>query len=143
MLLISIFLSFSHPLILITQTIILTILVSWFITQIFSSSWVRFILILIFLGALLTIFVYLSSIVPNEVIKLNFKFLYVLIVLLLLNNISHVLNTDISFIKKIIVFSHLNFNLIIPFIIFYIIIGLTVRVYITSIIKNPIKQEIN
>lgn len=136
-----IFLLASHPLILIGQVVITTIIIAWSLAQILRNSWIRFILILICLGGLLIIFVYLSSLVPNEILKIKPRIIFFPLIIILLNPI--ILKKEIFFLKKIFLFSSLNLNMFIPLILYLLIIILTVTIFFTLLIKRPAKQEIN
>nr|YP_008080729.1 NADH dehydrogenase subunit 6 [Songmachilis xinxiangensis]AFQ07911.1 NADH dehydrogenase subunit 6 [Songmachilis xinxiangensis] len=52
-----------------------TILIAIFMGNIFSSFWFSYILVLIFLGGLLVLFIYVASLASNEMFTISFKFL--------------------------------------------------------------------
>nr|ANS72670.1 NADH dehydrogenase subunit 6 [Spongicola levigatus] len=68
-----IFLSTTHPLAtgitLLSQTALICLMSSLFMT----SSWVAYILFLIFLGGMLVLFIYVTSLIPNEPLLMSLK----------------------------------------------------------------------
>lgn len=62
----SIFISLSHPLSLGLMLVIQTILIAIFSGLLINSFWFSYLLILIFLGGLLILFIYVSTLASNE-----------------------------------------------------------------------------
>nr|ASA39499.1 NADH dehydrogenase subunit 6 [Typhlatya sp. JR2016] len=67
-----VFTKITHPLamgaILLVQTVITAVLVSFFL----KSTWFSYILFLIFLGAMLVLFIYVASLAPNETFSISY-----------------------------------------------------------------------
>ncbi|YP_002808599.1 NADH dehydrogenase subunit 6 (mitochondrion) [Tachypleus tridentatus] len=61
----------SHPIMMILNLIILTILSSLLTTLFMKISWFSYILFLIMLGGMLVVFIYITSLAPNEPFKLS------------------------------------------------------------------------
>lgn len=135
------FIRLKHPLTIIIRVILITIISRWTITQTFSNSWLRIILILIWLGGLLIIFIYLSSIVPNELFFTNPNRTLIFLFYFCLN--PFLINFSIINLKHMEFYAVSNNNLIIILILLYIIITLFISIYITSFIKRPLKQDID
>nr|YP_009347398.1 NADH dehydrogenase subunit 6 [Aporia hippia]APU93506.1 NADH dehydrogenase subunit 6 [Aporia hippia] len=74
----------NHPLMMglmiLCQTMLLSLLMGIYI----NTYWFSYILFLIFLGGLLILFIYVSSIASNEMMKLSMKFKFNLIFLLMI-----------------------------------------------------------
>lgn len=155
----------NHPLsiglIILTQTF-LTCLLSGIIIQ---SYWFSYILFLTFLGGLLVLFIYVSSIASNELFKINFKlksltifFLFIIFILrifffnnLIWINLSN--NSEIiNFFNIFLFFNNENkinlsklYNrhtfLIILILIIYLFITLVAVVKITNIFFGPLRSS--
>nr|AZF99020.1 NADH dehydrogenase subunit 6 [Megalodontes spiraeae] len=60
---------FLHPLFMVSMLIIYTMNICLISSSIFMSSWYSYILFLVMMGGLLMLFTYMTSIVPNELMK--------------------------------------------------------------------------
>nr|AZL93332.1 NADH dehydrogenase subunit 6 [Megalodontes quinquecinctus] len=60
---------FLHPLFMVSMLIIYTMNICLISSSIFMSSWYAYILFLVMMGGLLMLFTYMTSIVPNELMK--------------------------------------------------------------------------
>lgn len=84
--LIILFLTFKNPFFLVLLLIIYSIL-NILLAFIYSQNWIRYILILVYLGGLLVIYLYISSIIPNILInntKIKILFLRFLVRIILI-----------------------------------------------------------
>nr|YP_010557162.1 NADH dehydrogenase subunit 6 [Aporia hastata]UYX58337.1 NADH dehydrogenase subunit 6 [Aporia hastata] len=74
----------NHPLmmgmLILTQTMLLSLIMGMYI----NTYWFSYILFLIFLGGLLVLFIYVSSIASNEMMKFSMKFKFNLIFLMMM-----------------------------------------------------------
>nr|YP_007890462.1 NADH dehydrogenase subunit 6 [Hebomoia glaucippe]AGG84358.1 NADH dehydrogenase subunit 6 [Hebomoia glaucippe] len=62
-----------HPLTMGILILMQTILISILMGMLISTYWFSYILFLVFLGGLLVLFIYVSSIASNEMLKISFK----------------------------------------------------------------------
>lgn len=163
---ISIFMFFvNHPLsiglIILTQTLLTCILSGILI----NTYWFSYILFLIFLGGLLVLFIYVSSIASNELFKISIfnklliflSIFYIIIIRFYfknnLNFINFLFNDDIINFFNLLLFinNEYNFNLIklyneqtyflIIIIIIYLFITLIAVVKITNIFFGPLRSN--
>lgn len=72
-----------HPLHIVLCIIMLRIFLSFYIFSFFGGSWFSYIFILLFVGGLMVVFIYISSLVPNEWLYLSLSFLFIFVVLIL------------------------------------------------------------
>nr|YP_009002575.2 NADH dehydrogenase subunit 6 [Cherax preissii] len=79
------FSTLSHPLSMGLTLLIQTILIC-ILSGLFNASfWFSYILFLIYLGGMLILFIYISSLASNENFKINFKFMALIPILLLIS----------------------------------------------------------
>nr|YP_007316763.1 NADH dehydrogenase subunit 6 [Choristoneura longicellana]ADQ64005.1 NADH dehydrogenase subunit 6 [Choristoneura longicellana] len=80
---------FSHPLSMGLMILIQTIFTCLLSGMLINTYWFSYILFLTFLGGLLVLFIYVSSVASNEMFKMNFFFLKIifisLIIIIILN----------------------------------------------------------
>nr|YP_010228512.1 NADH dehydrogenase subunit 6 [Callerebia polyphemus]QZP40870.1 NADH dehydrogenase subunit 6 [Callerebia polyphemus] len=153
----------SHPismgLLILLQTLFMSILSGMLI----NSYWFSYILFLIFLGGLLVLFIYVSSIASNE--RLNFslmyKFSYIIFLLIIcisifcknnLNWLNFSFNEDMNYFNNLLLFTfnENNFNLIKLYnnqtyllmflMIIYLLITLIAVIKITNIFFGPLRS---
>nr|QDP18064.1 NADH dehydrogenase subunit 6 [Phymateus morbillosus] len=65
------FIKFNHPMSMMLIIIIQTILMSLLIGNLMESFWLSYILVLTFLGGMMVLFIYITSIASNELFNLN------------------------------------------------------------------------
>lgn len=153
-----IFLNFNNPLIIRITIIIQTILLNLIIGKIYYTFWFSYIIFLVFIGGLFILFIYIISIIYNNLLfffKKN-KLLYLLRIFILffflfnLKNFNFLLfNYESSLINSINLFKEnyinsikfFNFpnNLINLIIIIYLLLIIIIVVKITNFIKGTIK----
>nr|YP_010326892.1 NADH dehydrogenase subunit 6 [Tiracola aureata]UNP54141.1 NADH dehydrogenase subunit 6 [Tiracola aureata] len=170
--LMSIMISFSmlflnNPLSMGLMILIQTLLTCLMTGMLIKTYWFSYILFLTFLGGLLVLFIYVSSIASNEMFKpmINFKkltfFLFVFIYLIFniyMNNISWLnlsMNSDMdNFFNLMLFFNNENkinlsklYNsqtfLIMMMLVIYLFITLIAIVKITNIFYGPIRSSLN
>nr|NP_071848.1 NADH dehydrogenase subunit 6 [Lithobius forficatus]AAG39995.1 NADH dehydrogenase subunit 6 [Lithobius forficatus] len=136
----------SHPITLIFSLIIYTLLIAMMTSSMYSMFWYGYILILVFLGGMLILFLYVASIAPNEMfpsipIKMISMSLALIIPLTLyLNKTSSLIlwNTGEVF-NSLIKLYNQNCMLML-FIVMYLLITLLIVVKITNFFKGPLRS---
>lgn len=161
------FLFINHPLSIGFLLIVQTLLISLF-TGIYSYSfWFSYSLFLIFIGGILILFIYITSLASNETFKFNINkkliifwyLLFFLIFLIFYSNDFKFLSIEIKkinddknslFIIKIIAEKNIitlnkiyNFpiNMITIILVFYLFLTLITSVKITNIFKGPLRTK--
>nr|YP_007026056.1 NADH dehydrogenase subunit 6 [Carcinoscorpius rotundicauda]AFR25746.1 NADH dehydrogenase subunit 6 [Carcinoscorpius rotundicauda]AFT65396.1 NADH dehydrogenase subunit 6 [Carcinoscorpius rotundicauda] len=132
----------SHPIMMILNLIILTILSSLLMTLFMKTSWFAYILFLIMLGGMLVVFIYISSLAPNEPFKFSITFTTFITILfplslLMYNYKFHSKSTTFKF-SSINMFSSLSLITTILLMTF-LLMTLIVVVKISKISQGPIK----
>nr|YP_009407067.1 NADH dehydrogenase subunit 6 [Stygiocaris stylifera]ASA39616.1 NADH dehydrogenase subunit 6 [Stygiocaris stylifera] len=75
-----VFTKIMHPLVMGIMLLIQTTIIASMLTFVLKTAWFSYILFLIFLGAMLVLFIYVASLAPNESLSLS----YTLIILFML-----------------------------------------------------------
>nr|WGO58117.1 NADH dehydrogenase subunit 6 [Salganea quinquedentata] len=147
------FTQMNHPLAIGLILLIQTVMVSTITGLIMQSFWFSYSLFLIFLGGMLVLFIYITSLASNEMFSLSTKLMFMLLMiapimlLLLLNNYN--LNN-----QEIYTFINMNNLTMLPLLklynqptgmltimmVLYLLITLLVVVKITNIFKGPLRQ---
>nr|YP_009349880.1 NADH dehydrogenase subunit 6 [Pseudorhynchus crassiceps]AQM40028.1 NADH dehydrogenase subunit 6 [Pseudorhynchus crassiceps] len=158
-----IFTQINHPLA-ITLTIIIQTLLVAIITGLSTSSfWFSYILFLVFLGGMLVLFIYISSLASNELFSISVKYLSITLMLITLlfilslsidymyqlNINSDMITLNNSLISSIPNNSNLNLmklynnptNYITLMLVSYLLLTLIVIVKITNIFYGPLRQK--
>nr|YP_010326147.1 NADH dehydrogenase subunit 6 [Tiracola plagiata]UNP49271.1 NADH dehydrogenase subunit 6 [Tiracola plagiata] len=157
----------NNPLSMGLMILIQTLLTCLMTGMLIKTYWFSYILFLTFLGGLLVLFIYVSSIASNEMFKpvINFKklifFLFVFIYLITyiyMNNITWLnlsMNSDMdNFYKLMLFFNNENkinlsklYNsqtfLVMMMLVIYLFITLIAIVKITNIFYGPIRSSLN
>nr|AAC47691.1 NADH dehydrogenase 6 [Limulus polyphemus] len=138
------FLISYHPIMMIMNLILTTILVSLMTTLLMKTSWFSYTLFLIMVGGMLVVFIYIASLAPNE----SFKMLTKIPLLIILS--MPLLFTTISFKTSIYpemykisiskIFSNLPM-LTTLFLVTFLLITLIAVVKITKISQGPIRHN--
>nr|YP_010555045.1 NADH dehydrogenase subunit 6 [Schizodactylus jimo]UYR20465.1 NADH dehydrogenase subunit 6 [Schizodactylus jimo] len=159
----TIMITINHPLILtlliMFQTLIICLLSGWMA----QSFWFSYILFLIFLGGMLVLFIYITSLASNEMMSINMKSMYSTITILMTMAIlltfmdtffinSFNFNEDMEIMHNSInsynessthlikLYNSPN-NLITVTMILYLFLTLIVIVKITDIFQGPLRQK--
>lgn len=152
-----------HPISIGITLLIQTILTCILTGIITKSFWFSYILFLIFIGGILVLFIYISSLAPNEKFNLDIKIitqliLIILMVLILINLDNFIFNLNqISYEREKFDTTNLlkeNFlssskiydlpnNYIVIFIINYLLLNLIIIVKITNIYQGPLRAKNN
>nr|ARH54452.1 NADH dehydrogenase subunit 6 [Lissodema cursor] len=152
------FLMIYHPLsmglILLLQTLIISLITSNF----FMNFWFSYILFLIMIGGMLILFIYMTSIASNEkfhismntyffmqffiilLLTLNPKFFLPLFNMNMLNNELLMLNKNMMMNISMNKFFFYPFSLILLFIIIYLFFALIIITKITNLNMGPLRQ---
>lgn len=157
------FTQISHPLAIGLRLLLQTILICCCTGLTNLSFWFSYILFLIFLGGILVLFIYITSLASNEIFKVSVTLIGIVLITVFIRVII-VINIDNIILPQInsfsvplpskitpytidssltaIVYSPTNFNLTI-FIVFYLLLTLIVVVKITNIFFGPLRLSIN
>nr|ALO71238.1 NADH deshydrogenase subunit 6 [Tychobythinus sp. 1 EF-2015] len=150
------FLFFKHPLSMGLNLLIQTMIISLITGILNNKFWFSYILFLIFIGGMLILFLYMTSVASNEIMKFSKKIFFTLILLLLfslifLNFIDNyfitifnmnyenlLMNNNLNiFFKKFYNFPNI---IIITIMIMYLFITLIASVKITNLKYGPLRQ---
>nr|ADW41361.1 NADH dehydrogenase subunit 6 [Drosophila kanekoi] len=156
-----IFMNMIHPLAMGLTLLIQTILISLITGLMTKTFWFSYILFLIFLGGMLVLFIYVTSLASNEMFNLSIKLTLISIILLLLlliltfiidknsttfflmNNEMETISSNYSyFMENSLSLNKLyNFptNLVTILLMNYLLITLIVIVKITKMFKGPLR----
>lgn len=154
----------KHPLAIGLILLIQTFLICLIIGLIIKSFWFSYILFLIFLGGLLVLFIYVTSLASNEIfsfsrkIIFNITFFYIIFIIFFIINdklilINYLKNFEISkinnkasfFLENRLILNKLyNFptNIISIILIIYLFFTLIAIVKITNIFEGPLRPKI-
>nr|YP_009919036.1 NADH dehydrogenase subunit 6 [Hylemya vagans]QMP96629.1 NADH dehydrogenase subunit 6 [Hylemya vagans] len=159
-----IFMNMKHPLamglILLIQTMMVC-LTSGLMTK---SFWFSYILFLVFLGGMLVLFIYITSLASNEMFSFSIKLLFTSLMIFMLmimmlffmdkNMLLQYMNTEIKTISNINSYLMENYlslnklynyptNLLTIMLMNYLLITLIVIVKITNLFKGPLRPMFN
>nr|YP_009531190.1 NADH dehydrogenase subunit 6 [Ornebius fuscicerci]AXY63947.1 NADH dehydrogenase subunit 6 [Ornebius fuscicerci] len=152
----------NHPLSSTIMIIFQTLFMCFMIGELFLNFWYSYILFLIFLGGMLVIFIYMTSLTPNIMFssqKINiiyigimFLFMFFLIIMLIQINFNFIVLADNSMMNNmnfhnyqetsntlINLFSESNFKMT-WFLMLYLLITLIMVTKISNISKGPLRQ---
>uniref|UniRef100_A0AAU7BAG8 NADH-ubiquinone oxidoreductase chain 6 n=1 Tax=Maotoweta virescens TaxID=3073469 RepID=A0AAU7BAG8_9ORTH len=155
------FMMSTHPMMMMFMIILQTLLIcllTGFITQ---SFWFSYILFLVFLGGMLVLFIYITSLASNELFYIQIKHFIALICLSLIFLFFFIdpflllpssLNNDMSMLNENnIIYSEMNFslnklfnestNIITLMLVLYLFLTLIMVVKITNIFQGPLRQK--
>nr|YP_009730016.1 NADH dehydrogenase subunit 6 [Tagasta indica]YP_010892337.1 NADH dehydrogenase subunit 6 [Tagasta tonkinensis]QHX99921.1 NADH dehydrogenase subunit 6 [Tagasta indica]WJO90070.1 NADH dehydrogenase subunit 6 [Tagasta tonkinensis] len=155
------FMKFNHPMSMLLTIIIQTIFISIIMGNLMESFWLSYILFLTFLGGMMVLFVYITSIASNELFNLNLNYVIITIMMMVIT-FSIMIITEYSLVNDIFKNSEtfmLNFNidtqemsyslmktynypsfLITLMMMMYLFLTLVVVVKITNINQGPIRK---
>nr|AHZ89297.1 NADH dehydrogenase subunit 6 [Pararge aegeria aegeria] len=98
--LISIFMFFiNHPISMGLLILLQTLLICLLLGMIINSYWFSYILFLVFLGGLLVLFIYISSIASNEIFKISFTNKFVILTSFLILNMMIFLKNNLNWLN--------------------------------------------
>jgi len=141
----------THPvgflIVILTQALIVC-LISWVTIK---SRWFSFIIFLIFLGGLIVLFIYITSLASNEIIySLSYESTYNLIfiaftpVLYIIFSRKEIIHSNVTDLSKIVyIIYRPGFEILIIFSMVYLLLTLIIVVKIADQFDAPIKTLIN
>nr|YP_054528.1 NADH dehydrogenase subunit 6 [Triops longicaudatus]AAT69277.1 NADH dehydrogenase subunit 6 [Triops longicaudatus]AJD07297.1 NADH dehydrogenase subunit 6 [Triops longicaudatus]AJD07310.1 NADH dehydrogenase subunit 6 [Triops newberryi] len=147
------FMFMKHPLSMGLSLMIQSLLICLLSGAFFFNYWFSYTLFLIFLGGLLVLFIYISSLASNEMFQFSTKLISFLgLMFFLIFIISNLLNeeswnslnsfswTSNSYYKNFLIniYSNINFQLML-FMVIYLLVCLLVVVNITKFDKSPLR----
>nr|WGO57987.1 NADH dehydrogenase subunit 6 [Pseudophoraspis clavellata] len=152
------FTQMNHPLAMGLMLLIQTVLVSMITGMLTQSFWFSYILFLIFLGGMLILFIYITSLASNEMFLFSMKLLFssimimmmIIIMTLMLNfNLPNMMNQEtLSFLiinnsssLPLIKLYNQPTNMITIMLASYLFLTLIAVVKITNIFKGPLRQS--
>nr|UBA17439.1 NADH dehydrogenase subunit 6 [Orestes guangxiensis] len=101
MMLNTLFLMMNHPLSLGITIIMQTIIISMMTGMIYKTFWFSYILFLMFIGGMMVLFIYMTSLMPNMMFKLSMKQLIItisttLLLITIVNKNYNIMNNDMK-----------------------------------------------
>ena len=134
---------FSHPLILVGVLTLQTIAPFFLVYSIIENIWIIYIVFLIFLGGLLIIFVYLSALIPNEIIiiKNPLPILILLSIIIIIIRLRNPYNYNVLDQNEIRRFSHEFRRTLLISIILYLLASLFSIIFLCEKRKSPAKSN--
>nr|YP_010933566.1 NADH dehydrogenase subunit 6 [Aegialites californicus]WKT09009.1 NADH dehydrogenase subunit 6 [Aegialites californicus] len=153
-----IFLTLTHPLSMGLILLIQTILISMITSNFFMNFWFSYILFLILIGGMLILFIYMTSVASNEKFYFNNKTMMMMLILLFLllimpsfTNYYFNINLYNSEYMQLMSNCNLNFkmnkffsyplNIMLLFIMIYLFLTLIAVVKITNLSYGPLRQK--
>nr|YP_009450457.1 NADH dehydrogenase subunit 6 [Stegobium paniceum]ARH10880.1 NADH dehydrogenase subunit 6 [Stegobium paniceum]QCI56379.1 NADH dehydrogenase subunit 6 [Stegobium paniceum]QDH12152.1 NADH dehydrogenase subunit 6 [Stegobium paniceum] len=143
------FLTINHPLMMVIMLIIISTLTAMKLGTLYSTFWLSYMLFLVLVGGMLIIFIYMTSIAPNEKFKMNNKIFISIIMVFPLwfmndfyTNYMY-MNNLLMKANEMMMMKYINFpNVFLPtMMILYLILTLIVVVKITKINMGPLRQK--
>lgn len=156
-----IFIQISHPLAIGLILLIQTLIISLITGLIAKTFWFSYILFLIFLGGILVLFIYVSSLASNEIFKFSSNIISISIILLIFTLIIFIIidKNIISFFNNLEIKNYIQFiinndnsinlnklynmpsNFITILLINYLFLTLIAVVKITNFFYGPLRQK--
>lgn len=158
------FIIIKHPLAIGIVLIIQTLVISLIIGLISKTFWFSYVLFLIFLGGILILFIYITSLASNELFFFSIKYfftilistIFVFLTILMLdkniiyfylenlemksiNNLFIYINENVLILRKLYNFP---INLITILLINYLFLTLIISVKITNLFKGPLRSNL-
>nr|YP_010352963.1 NADH dehydrogenase subunit 6 [Tropostreptus droides]UOF70446.1 NADH dehydrogenase subunit 6 [Tropostreptus droides] len=133
-----------HPMMMGITIIILALTISMFMWTTLNYSWLAYILFLIFLGALLVLFVYISTLAPNEkFLKMSYSPLLLLTFMVFSPMIHTAKDTNVTsmnFLPPMKIFS-VSLSLMTLFMAIYLLLTLLIVSKITLFKEGPLRMS--
>nr|UOF70433.1 NADH dehydrogenase subunit 6 [Tropostreptus hamatus] len=133
-----------HPMMMGITIIILALTISIFMWMTLNYSWLAYILFLIFLGALLVLFVYISTLAPNEkFLKMSYYPLLILVVMGIFPpsyTTKDISMTKTDFLPPMKIFS-MSLSLMTLFMAIYLLLTLLIVSKITLFKEGPLRMS--
>nr|YP_010713291.1 NADH dehydrogenase subunit 6 [Scorpiops jendeki]WDA95736.1 NADH dehydrogenase subunit 6 [Scorpiops jendeki] len=128
----------SHPLVMGLFLMVSTSLVAFSTYFIFTFSWYSYIMVLVFLGGMLILFIYIASLASNESVKFKFYYLIFGTCFLFIPTIDWVMIKGNNVINKIYLF--IPMSLITLFLASYLLLTFIVVSKVVGIEDGPLRE---
>uniref|UniRef100_UPI00315C90AE NADH dehydrogenase subunit 6 n=1 Tax=Dicyrtomina ornata TaxID=1113191 RepID=UPI00315C90AE len=140
-----IFMSLSHPMLLMANIILQTFFICLLVWMINTTSWFSYILFLIFLGGLMVLFIYICSLASNESFKLKLNMKIIAPGVILMAVVSSQFNAPQEMSMALNFYKMMTETTMTPTLVsmFYLLITLIVVVKITSNKMGPVRSTKN
>nr|YP_010352950.1 NADH dehydrogenase subunit 6 [Tropostreptus severus]UOF70381.1 NADH dehydrogenase subunit 6 [Tropostreptus severus] len=133
-----------HPMMMGITIIVLTLSISMYMWLTLNFSWLSYILFLIFLGALLVLFVYISTLAPNEkFLKMSYYPLLLLLILIILPSnytMKDITMNNTELLPTMKIFS-MSLTLMTLFLALYLLLTLLIVSKITLFKEGPLRMS--
>nr|YP_010352885.1 NADH dehydrogenase subunit 6 [Tropostreptus kipunji]UOF70199.1 NADH dehydrogenase subunit 6 [Tropostreptus kipunji]UOF70303.1 NADH dehydrogenase subunit 6 [Tropostreptus kipunji] len=133
-----------HPMMMGITIIVLALTISMFMWMTLNYSWLAYILFLIFLGALLVLFVYISTLAPNEkFLKMSYSPLLLLTFMVsspTMYTTKDINMTEVDFLPSMKIFS-ISLSLMTLFMAIYLLLTLLIISKITLFKEGPLRTS--
>nr|YP_003331013.1 NADH dehydrogenase subunit 6 [Adelium sp. NCS-2009]ACM45073.1 NADH dehydrogenase subunit 6 [Adelium sp. NCS-2009] len=153
----SIFIFMNHPLSMGLILLIQTTLISLITGNLNYNFWFSYILFLVMVGGMLILFMYMTSIASNEKFKMNMKVICTIILPMItivylenfvtetsmINNDMQMNNTNNLVNLSMNKFINYPLNMILVFMMIYLLLALVATVKISSLKNGPLRQMFN
>nr|WVH38364.1 NADH dehydrogenase subunit 6 [Carausius morosus] len=137
----------KHPLSMGVTIIMQTIIISVMMSMLYKSSWFAFILFLMYVGGMMVLFIYVTSLIPNMMFSFNMKnsmmvFMSITLMMILekkyfmMNNDMSSININTSMLTKM---YSMPFNMMVIMMASYLLLTMITVFKITEINKGPIR----
>nr|YP_010016887.1 NADH dehydrogenase subunit 6 [Scorpiops tibetanus]QOJ45418.1 NADH dehydrogenase subunit 6 [Scorpiops tibetanus] len=127
-----------HPLIMGLFLMISTSLVAFSTYFIFSFSWYSYIMILVFLGGMLILFIYIASLASNETMSFKISYLLFGMILLLIPTSDWVMVKGENVVNKI--YNFIPISMITLFLASYLLLTFIAITKIVSVEMGPLRE---
>nr|WCR63201.1 NADH dehydrogenase subunit 6 [Oedaleus decorus decorus] len=81
------FMKMNHPMLIMMMIIIQTLFISMMTGMMMESFWLSYILLLTFLGGMMVLFIYITSIASNEMFKIKFNSINIILTMVITSSI--------------------------------------------------------
>nr|QLY90016.1 NADH dehydrogenase subunit 6 [Phaonia perdita] len=159
-----IFMNTKHPLMMGFMLLIQTTLICMLSSMIYKNFWFSYILFLVFMGGMLVLFIYVTSLASNEIFSLSIKYTYTMMVIFFISMLMMLImdknllllytNLEMNSIinmnsymteNSMTIYKLYNYpnNLLTIFLMNYLLITLIAVVKITKLHKGPLRPLFN
>nr|YP_009164823.1 NADH dehydrogenase subunit 6 [Tityus serrulatus]AKU46799.1 NADH dehydrogenase subunit 6 [Tityus serrulatus] len=127
----------NHPLILGMLLILMSVVVSMNLFLLLGLAWLSYVVVLVFLGGVLVLFIYMASLASNEDFDINSSYILVFLLLLGFMGSWFYFNQEFYMWKLYLFFP---FSFVIIFLGFYLLMSLIVVVKISCVEEGPLRE---
>jgi len=138
----------THPIVIVIIISFQSLLVSITLAYFSQNSWFSLILFLVFIGGLIVLFIYISSLASNEIFTQTRKIRFILIPIYIATITVFILNAEtqsnnsirLSIKERVIKIYRINNFYITLFIILYLLLVLIISVSIINLYEGPLRR---